>query len=283
MERAPRERVVSLSVEDTARCWCGLRRAEHDTVARDGRVVLVASGCGGFAPAPAARVERGSTRLDRAEVARCAAAVAAEVSAILGFTGPAPRFEVVARLGARWVGRCKWWPSRPTCVIQLQAASCADSQTLRRVVAHEVVHHVMFMRHGAAAGAFAHGFQFVLLADVVNAALGAGFITTRCDDTYVHGDTVRPYYLLLSRRASGTIGVSWFSRRTVRVDQVIAACRVRFETRVVETRDGKWASFPRAATGRQSSPSGLAYTQELEALFAAGEPAVADSVAAQQI
>jgi hypothetical protein len=125
--------------------------------------------------------------------------------------------------GSRWLGRwsMKWkegLPSRP--VIQIQRSVLSDLRTLERVVAHEVVHHVQYLRMDPSeiellrigirpAG---HGESFRRIADLVNEKVGDGFVTEKSDQEYVVEPSGRRILLLIAPTRVGRLGWQWATR-----------------------------------------------------------------------
>jgi hypothetical protein len=169
---------------------------------------------------------------------------------------PLPRFAIAKGLGARWSGRCTWAPSFTTCAIQVHQRMTASDRSIERVVAHEVIHHVVFMRHGRLGKLINHGKIFLDMLRQLNAVLGEDFVTVRCGDDYERAALPRPIKLVLWRRPGAAIpSISWHSRATARTERLVAALlRGSGEVRLAETTDGRWTQFPK--TGRHlASPS----------------------------
>ncbi len=178
--------------------------------------------------------------------------------AILGVPDMAlPTFEVVTRTGARWAGQCQWKYIWPTCNIRVQSYMAGDERSLERVVAHEVIHHVLFMQYGKHAVRINHGGEFLVHMRVLNDVLGADFVTTSCGDDYTRTPS-RTAITLLMHRKPGAIkpSISWYVRQTPRVIRIVQAMLVQgWEVRVANTDKVAWTSYPRTGSRYYATPT----------------------------
>lgn len=126
-------------------------------------------------------------------------------------------------VGSRWLGRwsMKWkndLPGRP--VIEIQRSVLSDPRTLERVVAHEVVHHVQYLRMDPSEFSLlrlgirpiGHGKSFHEVAAVLNEKVGVGFVTVKSDQEYVVAPSGRRILLLISPTRIGRLGWQWATR-----------------------------------------------------------------------
>lgn len=162
---------------------------------------------------------------------------------------PLPRFKIVTRAGARWVGRCEKHEVWSTCLILVQRYITQDERAMNRVVAHEVIHHVLFMTLGIRRTvAINHGQEFQDLVAKLNAVLGEGFVETRCSDDL--GELPHPITLVLARKNDdpGRLRLTWFVRLTPKTQGFIQAVAKTpgYETRLATTRSAKWTLCPPA-------------------------------------
>lgn len=187
---------------------------------------------------------------------------------------PLPLFRVLHRPGARWLGRC-WHRPFPTCTIELQRHMTQNPATLERIVAHEVVHHVLNLCHGLPMARYiGHGRLFLQAASRVNAAVCSDYVTVKNDadnSTMDHGKLPRPVVLMLYRHPEHPVPlVSWFSTATDRVRRVLTATSTRgagHEVRLVPTDDGRWVNgIPKTSSCRYMVPTGELATR-VEALW----------------
>ena len=136
-----------------------------------------------------------------------------------------PKIEIVNRSSVTWLGVCNWQamggPSglieSINSLIQIQKGTMVNPRTLRRVVAHEVVHHVVAWELlvgkpvGDANAVWKnegdHGKYFFEVAERVNAKEGAGFITKTSDESDVYER--KKVFLFVMVQASGKINWCW--------------------------------------------------------------------------
>lgn len=216
--------------------------------------------------------------IDRAVTVGYCEVMARKHLAILGVTLPLPRFTVVARVGARWGGRCKWRSDWTTCVIEIHETMTGNPRDLERVVAHEIIHHVVFMQQGRAGRWVGHGGVFLEMLAKLNATLGEGFVTTMCGDDYLRAELARPIHLVLWRRLGGTVpSVGWYARATARTQRTLMRLAAgtavgQGEVRVVQTRAPIWAHFPRIGARARFGLAGDSLTPDALALWEIATP-----------
>ena len=139
---------------------------------------------------------------------------------LLGASGMAhPRIVLRSNLGSKWLARDLWTTSAPeTSTIEVQREVLRDPRTLERVIAHEVIHHVDFVRNGCEQVKLkwlrrydGHGEVFRSLAAMINASMGACFVTEMSDQEYV-GEAVCKSYLVMIMPVGAKLGYAWTSR-----------------------------------------------------------------------
>lgn len=160
--------------------------------------------------------------------------------------------------GSRWLGRwsVRWkdgLPDRPT--IQIQRAVLSDPRTLERVVAHEVVHHVQYLRLSPGelelvrigVRPVGHGPSFHQIADVLNQMVGEGFVTETSDQEYVVVPSGRKILLLIAPTRTGRLGWQWATRLGPKAKVWVERTTLERAARLVEALDNNmvWTSGPR--------------------------------------
>lgn len=167
--------------------------------------------------------------------------------------------DVVLRdnVGSRWLGRwsMKWkagLPGRP--VIEIQRSVLPDGRTLERVVAHEVVHHVQYLRMDPSEMELlrigirpvGHGASFQQIAAILNERVGAGFVTAKSDQEYVVMPSGKRILLLISPTRIGRLGWQWATRLGPKAHEW-ARRKISEGARLVEAYDNDfvWTSGPR--------------------------------------
>lgn len=203
---------------------------------------------------------------------------------------PRPRIEFRANITARWLGADAWNPRDPsTTTLLLQKSILGDPRTLERVIAHEVIHHVDFMRMSEGEIAMiklgirtrdGHGESFLAKAARINAAMGDGFVTKVSDAEYVKTKNVKPFFLLITplgeiRPSSqggdvvydGRFGWAWAARLSPD-GTVRAAQKLLDGARLVLTTDERWLGGAKIKKwGGFSVPRGAEDQAELRRLF----------------
>lgn len=124
---------------------------------------------------------------------------------------PMPRFEIKSDFHSPWLGRCDWTPGEPNTTIEIQKSIFADSDTLRRTVAHELCHHCDYLTNKLSEfekdpKSFdlheryhdGHGPSFHKIAAVLNSVFGRSFVVDK-GDMAMNVDHVPEYLVLLMR------------------------------------------------------------------------------------
>lgn len=164
-----------------------------------------------------------------------------------------PDVEIKDNLGSKWFARTIWNPKRPeTSTIQIQESVVGDATTLERVVAHEMIHHVNFMRmtdeektllkYMRGSLSDGHGKKFHELAAKVNAEMGEDFVTERSDEDFEVTPNEKAFYVLIEPAHMGRVlGWSWAVKLSNQAKEEIAR-RTRDLTDIVlvQTTDGRF-------------------------------------------
>ncbi|MGL4401632.1 MAG: SprT-like domain-containing protein, partial [Luteolibacter sp.] len=112
---------------------------------------------------------------------------------------PAPNFKVVNRATATFLGQTRHIRSQPTTTILIQKSILDDEDTLRRVVAHEAIHHIDMLTNPRSSG---HGGFFQKLSKQANEIEGREFINAVSDETYKTSAT-KKFYLFIMKNKDG--------------------------------------------------------------------------------
>lgn len=160
-------------------------------------------------------------------------------------------------VGSRWLGRwsMKWkegLPGRP--VIEIQRSVLSDPRTLERVVAHEAVHHVQYLRMEPSefellkigVRPLGHGESFRQIADALNEKIGEDFVTEKSDLEYVVAPSGRRILLLIAPTRAGRLGWQWATRLGPKARDWVER-KTSEDARLVEEYDDRfpWTSGPR--------------------------------------
>lgn len=169
---------------------------------------------------------------------------------------PTPTFKIENNPKSRWLGRCEFNPKKPdTTSIKIQRSILGDERTVRRVLAHELIHHVTFLKDPASARTDkGHGALFQKLAAKINAIEGPNFVGKKSDETYVE-QVDQDFYLLVQPIKPGTLGYGWAQRLSSEQKKLVTRY-LKAGGRLFKSKDKRWTngttisesfSIPRAA------------------------------------
>jgi hypothetical protein len=162
-----------------------------------------------------------------------------------------PATVVRDNLGVNWLGRTHWSVRDPTTtLIEIQKRILADANSLERVVAHEMIHHVnftddpeytlMLVKTKRLSG-MGHGEPFQRLAAQINAERGKDFVTEKSDQSYTLATESKPYILAIVPRGGGLYGHAWAVKMTPKAAQYFEYLRRERGAILVRTTDPRWA------------------------------------------
>ena len=200
--------------------------------------------------------------------------------AMLGIVGERPIVKVTSKLGAGWLGRDRWSSRNPhTTTLELQRSILPDARTLERVVAHEMIHHrdmLALTENEIELAKFgikpeSHGADFLQGAQIINAAMGPGFVTVESDKEYVQAPHGKELYVLIEPMSPGSprLGWSWAARLSPEAQAIVAEKMAR-GARLVRTTDLKWTQSRakiKQFGGMSLPPPGSEKEAELRALY----------------
>lgn len=166
-----------------------------------------------------------------------------------------PEVELRSNLGSKWLARTVWHPRRPdTSTIQIQKSVLEDGRTLERVVAHEMIHHVNFMRMTDAERAMLryargslsddHGKKFHELAAKVNAEMGQDFVTEKSDEDFEVAPNEKAFYVLIEPARMGRmLGWSWAVKLSTQAkEEITRRTRDVNDVVLVQTTDARFTN-----------------------------------------
>ena len=201
-----------------------------------------------------------------------AAALLPELMTVLPPGLPLPDIQIVNQPGTPWLARCVWRVKAPNTTIYLQKVITGDERTLRRVLAHELCHHAVFLlevlpRNVRGAG---HGPSFHAWADRFNARFGKDFVTDTSDQDFVQVDDGRNYLVLLKKKPTGNLLWAWAVKPSPAQKSVIQKTLEEFESKLVQTTDRDFTLGTRIGKGFSSTwDEGL--NARLQALWDSGQ------------
>ena len=172
---------------------------------------------------------------------------------------PIPELKVVNNTGSTWNGRDTWRGSKPDNThIDIQKACTYDETTVRRIIAHELCHHDVFLtvyrylspteRKFIHDG---HGKEWQAVAKKFNDRFGADFVTKVSDQNIVVADTGKPYLLLVADlKGNGDLWFCYCSRPSNKQQRFINT-KLEQGARLFKVTDPEWS--------RRGSPVGDAW------------------------
>jgi len=161
-----------------------------------------------------------------------------------------PTVKIVNHTIPKWLGRAvaKWDNSKELSLVkmEIQKSILNDEETLRRVIAHELIHcwdyqetpYDVIHSHRWSG----HGEFFLKEAARLNTKLGPDYVTPKSDETYVTVQE-KAYYILIQplgetkRFGTGKLGVSKFVRATPSLKSEVTKRIVRNKAHVFVTKD----------------------------------------------
>ena len=178
-----------------------------------------------------------------------------ELMTILPPELPMPEIQVVNQPGTPWLARCVWRVGAHNTTISLQTVITGDERTLRRVLAHELCHHAVFLlevlpRNVRGAG---HGPSFHAWADRFNARFGKDFVTDTSDQDFVQVGDGRNYLVLLKKKPTGGLVWSWAVKPSAIQREVIQKTLDGSEAKLVQTPDRDFTLGIRIGKGFSST------------------------------
>jgi len=170
---------------------------------------------------------------------------------------PVPSVKLVNLAKARYLARCKWIRGSSNTTMEVQRSTLADPKTLRRVMAHELIHHWDFLTRDHSTGSpksDAHGAHFLQQAARINSTEGPDYVTVKSDQSY-DVSRVPPYYILLYPISGGRYGWGVALRPSKRQKAWIVKMRAEKQARLFRITDGRFFSGAEPIGGRGYSYS----------------------------
>lgn len=194
---------------------------------------------------------------------------------------PMPEIKFSHRTGAKNLASCSWRPGSDNTVLEIQRSILADEKTLRRVLAHELIHHWEFLRTDqTTARALArlglkndgHGANFEEYAARINAIAGEGYVTKKSDQSY--DTSVAPAYYILVEPHGQRYGYTIAIRPSAAQKIVIDHKRQTRIARLFKITDGRFLNgAPIKRHGGFSIPTNPEHAAALATLYATGKEA----------
>lgn len=150
---------------------------------------------------------------------------------------PVPDVKLVNNAKARWLARCKWLRGASNTTMEVQRMAMGDPNTLRRVLAHEMIHHWDFLTQHYTPGKNAHGAQFKQQASRINMMEGPDYVTVKSDESY---DTSRvpPFYILITPW-KGRFVWNIALRPSKKQKEIIVKRMAQYQSRLFKSTDGR--------------------------------------------
>jgi len=198
--------------------------------------------------------------------------LAAKYARLLG-VGELPTIKIVNNLRSTWLGRLTFRAGQQN-LMEVQARALVDEATAERIVAHEMCHHVEFLRltEGDLAALrlgirpASHGSAWRELAAKVNAVMGADFVSEKSDQSYVQAEVSRPYFLLITNTIGTNLGYAIAVRLSPRMKSYLSRALGQ-GSRLFRTTDPRWSNGPTIGAG-WIVPKDPANRAELDRIYA---------------
>lgn len=176
---------------------------------------------------------------------------------------PFPVIKIVDDRGPHWLGKCRYAPNElpGNCTILIQKKILGDSETLDRVMAHELIHHLEYMLTSQTQNVRTmrwttrgHGQFFHEWERRINSQVGKDWINESSDSSYVLTDESRPALIVIRKMYNDRLVWSWMVRPSAgqkeelkRLEHEAGAKVFRSTNSVLMTgpkfaKWGKWAS-----------------------------------------
>lgn len=206
--------------------------------------------------------------------------------AMFGHEIPRPVIKIKDNLGSRWLGQCVFnYDNNSTSVINLQKSIFDDPNTLERIVAHEMVHHLDYMLNkeekmkyrGSKYKPNGHGSFFREWAQVINSKMGKDFVTETSDESYVQ-KTERTFLILImplkhSDHLCYTWAVNPSEKQKKQIEKVIG-----LGGKLIKTSDIKFTHGPKINSGKIAVPESKETQSLLRELFEKGESTITSAI-----
>jgi hypothetical protein len=169
---------------------------------------------------------------------------------------PIPTIKLVNQARAAWLGRCSWRQGQTNTQIEVQRRVMEDPKTLRRVLAHEMIHHWEFLTQDQTRALAlakmripdrnAHGPIFMAQAKRINGMEGPDYVAKDSDQSY---DTSRvpKFYILIqphiyAGKETGKFGFTISLRPSAKAKAIIADKQASLQARLFRITDGEFFS-----------------------------------------
>ena len=172
---------------------------------------------------------------------------------------PMPRIKIVNQITSPWLGRDSYNPKvdRNNTTLEIQKRVTNDEKSLDRVLAHELIHHVLFLlkfahpemgekawqetisRRKLGFREQEHGKEFHEWAAKINAVMGKDYVTEKSDESYVT-ELDKEFYLLIQPLQGRTdYGYTWMVRPS-RDQQVVVQQKMQAGAKLFMTKDERF-------------------------------------------
>jgi hypothetical protein len=169
---------------------------------------------------------------------------------------PMPDIKLVNRARASYLARCVWRKGGTNTLFEVQRRIMGDPKTLRRVMAHELIHHWEFLRtdqtralalQSLGIRSDGHGPAFMQQAQRINSMEGSDYVTKDSDETY-DTSTVPPFYILVQphKGSHSVFGYTTALRPSKNQKVIIADKMAKYQARLFRITDGQFfaGSYP---------------------------------------
>jgi len=199
---------------------------------------------------------------------------------------PLPNFKLSNETNPRALGVCKWKKGEPTTTIVIQKTVLDDVDSLKRVIAHELIHHWQYLtldmdkhfrlsKYGG--GIDFHGKTFDDKAHEMNSVLGKDYVTVKSDQSYKTTPSTKEFFVLIKPITNSTHkevygGYSWASVIRPSADQKALIKRYKENgAKLIKTSDQRLHAGPIKLGAGTSTTRDKEVQQVLKDLYDNGE------------
>jgi len=159
---------------------------------------------------------------------------------------PIPKVKLSNLSRSDYLAMCRWRAGEDNTTMVVQKAAMGDPDTLRRVLAHELIHHWQSLRTDQTRNielarmklrGEGHGPDFMQYAARINAIEGPDYVTKTSDQSY---DTSRvpPFYIIIQPHEGTELGYNVASRPSKQQKTIMQDWIVRRQARLFRITDG---------------------------------------------
>jgi hypothetical protein len=183
-----------------------------------------------------------------------------------------PNFKIVNNPKSPWLGKCTYDSKSPnTTTILVQKNILNDDKTRRRILLHELIHHVDFMQNKGKINRShkGHGEFFKRWATKINSIEGPHFVSEKSDITYIE-EADQEFFVLILPIKSRQFGYAWTLRPNKEQKDVIQQALLQ-DGRLFKTKELRWTRGAKLGKDGRFSIPALEGQKELREIYEHGK------------